>query len=70
MALLATKRRVQMDRPALTTSIDATLACFDGSRSVSTEFAQDILLALGVLPKPAKHRLPYVVRSPASASTR
>jgi len=49
MALLTTKQRVVSERPTLTTSIDAALRCFDGSRPVPAEFAQDILLALGVL---------------------
>ena len=60
MALLATKRRVDFDRPALTTSN----RCHAGMlRRVSVgmdELAQDILLALGVLAE--THEAPPAVR--------
>jgi hypothetical protein len=49
MALLTAKRRMTIERPTLTRSVDAALGCFDGSRRTSSEDAQDVLLALGVI---------------------
>jgi hypothetical protein len=49
MALLASKRRIEEPRPSLTKSVDAALGIFGGSRRASSEFAQDVMLAIGQL---------------------
>jgi hypothetical protein len=49
MARLSLKRKVDVDHPSLTKSVDAALGCFDGSRRASSEFLQDVLLTLGLI---------------------
>jgi hypothetical protein len=40
---------MDVERPPLTESVDAALDCFRGPRRTSSEEAQDVLLALGVI---------------------
>ena len=49
MALLAPKRRTEVERPSFTRSVDAALGFIEGSGRLSGEFAQDLLLGLGLI---------------------
>jgi hypothetical protein len=49
MALLTTKRRMEIERPSLTRSVDAAFGFVKGPARVSGEFVQDLFLALGVI---------------------
>ena len=53
MALRTTKARNDVERPSLTNSVDASFAFFVGSRRLSGELVQDVLLALGVIAEPS-----------------
>lgn len=47
VSLLTKRREIRDDGAALTVSVDAAIGFVTGSRRVSGEFAQDVLLALG-----------------------